>query len=80
MSAADVTLMTNNRLKSRPAAHSAVNYSVLMSEQQSDDVDVVVVVDDADVFPFDTSRIVTVTAHSTTSSFLVRVTSDYSLM
>lgn len=51
LSATDVSLMTNNRLKSRLAAHSAVNYSLQMSEQQSN----VVVV----VFLFETRRTVT---------------------
>lgn len=51
LSATDVSLMTNNRLKSRLAAHSTVNYSLRMSEQQSD----VVVV----VFLFETSGTVT---------------------
>lgn len=49
LSATDVSPMTKNRLKSR---HSEVNYSLWMSEQQSD---VVVVV----VFLFDTSNNVT---------------------
>lgn len=49
LSATDVSLMTNNRLKSRLAAHSTVNYSLRMSEQQSDVV----------VFLFETWRTVT---------------------
>lgn len=36
MSAADVRLMTNNCLKSRLAAHNTLNYSLWMSEQESD--------------------------------------------